>query len=92
MAAASPSFWSAGRPGRISPGRALAGLAILSALQDALEKAFSSTLRFGALVAFLVAVTPFAVLGISSAFWAVLAGLAGSALLERQQLAKELRS
>jgi len=68
---------------------ALAGLAILGALQDSLEKSFSGPLRFGALVAFLVAVTPFVVLGISSAFWALLAGLAASVLLERQQLLKQ---
>lgn len=68
---------------------ALAGLAILGALQDALEKSFSGPLRFGALVAFLIAVTPFAVLGISSAFWALLAGLAASVLLERQELLKQ---
>jgi benzoate membrane transport protein len=71
---------------------ALAGLAILGALQDSLEKGFSGPLRFGALVAFLVAVTPFAVLGISSAFWALLAGLAGSGLLEREELVKQWRS
>ena len=68
---------------------ALAGLAILGALQDSLEKSFSGSLRFGALVAFLVAVTPFAILGISSAFWALLAGLAASALLERRDLVKQ---
>jgi len=68
---------------------ALAGLAILGALQDSLEKSFGGALRFGALVAFLVAVTPFAVLGISSAFWALLAGLAASALLERKELLKQ---
>lgn len=68
---------------------ALAGLAILGALQDSLERSFSGPLRFGALVAFLVAVTPFAILGISSAFWALLAGLAASALLERRDLVKQ---
>ena len=71
---------------------ALGGLAILGALQDSLEKGFSGPLRFGALVAFIVAVTPFAVLGISSAFWSVLAGLAGSVLLEREELVKQWRS
>ncbi|HEY8069701.1 MAG TPA: benzoate/H(+) symporter BenE family transporter [Burkholderiales bacterium] len=71
---------------------ALAGLAILGALQDSLEKSFSGPLRFGALVAFMVAVTPFAILGISSAFWALVAGIAGSALLEREELSKQWRS
>lgn len=64
----------------------LAGVAILSAFQDALEKAFGGQLRFGALTAFAVAATPFSVFGISSAFWAILAGLAGSGLAERKEL------
>jgi len=65
---------------------ALAGLAILSALQDAFEKAFSSKLRFGALIAFGVAVTPFSIAGITSAFWAIVVGLGVSFLLERKDL------
>lgn len=65
---------------------AVAGLAILSAFQDALEKAFGGKLRFGALVGFIVAATPFAILGITSAFWAIVAGLVASALVERREL------
>lgn len=65
---------------------ALAGLAILASLQDAFEKAFSGGLRLGALVGFIVAATPFAVLSVSSAFWAILAGLAASWIAERKQL------
>ena len=65
---------------------ALAGLAILSALQDAFEKAFSEKLRFGALVAFGVAATPFVFAGITSAFWAVLAGIGASLFVERGDL------
>jgi len=65
---------------------ALAGVAVLSSLQDALEKSFGGKMRFGALVAFITAATPFAVLGVSSAFWAIIAGLLASALAERQQL------
>lgn len=65
---------------------ALAGVAIVSSLQDALEKSFSSKLRFGALVAFVVAATPFAVLGITSAFWAIIAGLLASLIAERREL------
>lgn len=64
----------------------LAGLAILSAFQDSLQRAFGKSLRFGALVAFGVAATPFAIAGISSAFWAILAGLAGSLIAERGEL------
>ncbi|MBI2089233.1 MAG: benzoate/H(+) symporter BenE family transporter [Deltaproteobacteria bacterium] len=65
---------------------ALAGLAILSSFQDALEKAFSNKLKFGALVAFAVTATPFSFAGITSAFWGVLVGLAASFLGERQEL------
>jgi benzoate membrane transport protein len=62
---------------------AIAGLAIVSSLQDALEKAFAGKLRFGALVAFAVSMTPFSVLGITSAFWAMVAGLIASLIVER---------
>jgi benzoate membrane transport protein len=65
---------------------AIAGLAIVSSLQDALEKAFAGKLRFGALVAFAVSMTPFAVFGITSAFWAMVAGLIASLLVERGDL------
>lgn len=65
---------------------ALAGLAILSSLQDALEKSFGGQMRFGALAALVVAATPFAVFGITSAFWAIIVGVVASALAERQQL------
>jgi len=67
---------------------ALAGLAILSALQDAFEKSFGGELRFGALIAFGVAATPFALAGITSAFWAIIAGLMASILTERKELLK----
>jgi benzoate membrane transport protein len=65
---------------------ALAGLAILSSLQEAFEKAFSEKLRFGALVAFAVAATPFSFVGITSAFWAVITGFLASLLAERGEL------
>jgi benzoate membrane transport protein len=65
---------------------ALAGVAIIASLQDAFEKSFGGNLRFGALVALVVAATPFSVLGITSAFWAILAGVAASGFAERQQL------
>lgn len=65
---------------------ALAGLAILSSLQDAFVKAFAGNMPFGALVAFVVAMTPFALFGITSAFWAIVAGLLASLLVERKQL------
>jgi benzoate membrane transport protein len=65
---------------------ALAGLAILSSLQEAFEKAFGKELKFGALVAFVVAATPFSFAGITSAFWAVIAGFLVSALTERSEM------
>lgn len=55
------------------------------------EKAFTGKLRFGALVAFAVAATPFAFLGITSAFWSVVAGLLAALLVEREQLAAHWR-
>jgi benzoate membrane transport protein len=65
---------------------ALAGLAVLSSLQDALEKAFGGTLRFGALTALAVAATPVAVAGITSAFWAIAAGILAALAAERSEL------
>ncbi len=64
----------------------LAGLAILSSLQSALETAFGGKLRFGALAALAVAATPFSVFGITSAFWAILAGIVASLMAERHDL------
>lgn len=64
----------------------LAGLAILPSFQDAMERAFGGTLRFGSLVSFLVAATPFSVLGITSAFWALVLGLGAALITDRQQL------
>jgi benzoate membrane transport protein len=69
----------------------LAGLAIISSFQDAVTKAFTEHLRFGAVVAFAVAATPFAFVGITSAFWAVVAGLVASLLAERDQILQHWR-
>jgi benzoate membrane transport protein len=65
---------------------ALAGLAVLSALQDAFEKAFGGRLRFGALTAFVVAATPFSIVGITSAFWALVVGMLASLVVEYSEL------
>ena len=65
---------------------AVAGLAILASFQDALEKSFGGNLRFGALIGFVVAATPFSILGITSAFWAIIAGVLASVLVERKQI------
>jgi benzoate membrane transport protein len=64
----------------------LAGLAILSAMQDGMQRAFSGSCRFGALAAFAVAATPFKILGIPSAFWAVVLGVLASLMAERREL------
>jgi benzoate membrane transport protein len=69
----------------------LAGLAIISSFQDAVTKAFTEHLRFGAVVAFAVAATPFAFVGITSAFWAVVAGLVASLLAEPDQILQHWR-
>ena len=65
---------------------ALAGLAILPSFQEALVKGLAGRLRLGATAAFVVAATPFAVGGITSAFWALLAGLLVSLVAERGEL------
>jgi benzoate membrane transport protein len=69
----------------------VAGLAIFASFEDALVRAFSGGLRTGAAVAFGVTLSTFVVVGIPSAFWAMLAGLAASLLLERQELLRQWR-
>jgi len=69
----------------------LAGVALVSALQDALERAFAGRLRLGALVAFIVAATPFSLGGITSAFWALVAGVLASAAARERGLLSEDR-
>jgi benzoate membrane transport protein len=64
----------------------LAGLAILPSFQDAMERAFGGTLRFASLVSFLVSATQFSILGITSAFWALVIGIAVAFLTDRAQL------
>jgi len=49
-------------------------------------------MRFGALVAFVVAATPFSLLGVTSAFWGLVAGVLASLLAERAQLVDYWRS
>jgi benzoate membrane transport protein len=65
---------------------ALAGLAILPSLQNALEKAFEARLRFGAVVALVVSATTFSFLGLGAGFWALIAGLVASLVAERDEL------
>jgi benzoate membrane transport protein len=65
---------------------ALAGLAILAAFEDALGQAFAGSLRFGAMIAFVVAASSFTWAGLPAACWALVAGLAASLLLEHGEL------
>jgi predicted benzoate:H+ symporter BenE len=69
----------------------LAGLAILPSFQDAMERAFGGTLRFASLVAFLVSATQFSILGITSAFWALVVGIAIAFVTDRSQLLSHWR-
>jgi benzoate membrane transport protein len=65
---------------------ALAGLAMLTAFQDALGQAFGGGLRFGAMIAFVVAASTFSYAGLPAACWALVAGLVASLLLEPDEL------
>jgi benzoate membrane transport protein len=65
---------------------ALIALALLPTFEDALARAVGGPLRTGPVVAFIVAASPVAVLGLPSACWALLAGFAVSLLLEPEAL------
>ena len=67
---------------------ALAGLALLAALMDALTKTVETDLPIGAFFALAIAASPLTLLGVGSAFWALVGGLAVSLLLECQALAR----
>jgi benzoate membrane transport protein len=64
----------------------LAGLAILSALMDALRKVVVTDLPMSAFFALAIAASPLTLLGIGSAFWALAGGLGVSLLVERRAL------
>ncbi|MFN8632213.1 MAG: EAL domain-containing protein [Chloroflexota bacterium] len=70
---------------------ALAGVAILPSFQNAVEMAFTGKMRFGAVVAFVVACTPFSLFGVSSAFWALVGGVLASLIVERADLLSHWR-
>ena len=72
MLAAPPSFIAA-----------LAGLAMLRVLQSAFVVAFQGRFTLGALVTFLVTAAGIPVLNIGAPFWALVAGMIVSLLLER---------
>ncbi len=69
---------------------ALAGLAMLPALRAAFVAAFSGRFGFGSLACFLVTVANVPLLGISSAFWGLVAGIALSAFMDRADLRAHL--
>jgi benzoate membrane transport protein len=66
----------------------MAGLAILVPFQDAMARGFAGVLRLGCVVAFVVTLSPITVVGIPSAFWALVAGIGASVLLERRELVR----
>ncbi len=64
----------------------IAGLASWSVFRGSMRGALEGEFRAGAVVAFAVAAVPFAVAGITSAFWAIPIGMAASLALERSDL------
>jgi benzoate membrane transport protein len=71
---------------------ALAGLALLSVLMDALRKATQSELPMGAFFALAIAASRVTLLGIGAAFWALVGGLLVSFCLERPALRRAWQS
>jgi benzoate membrane transport protein len=69
----------------------LAGLAILSAAMDALRKAVVTELPTGAFFALAIAASPLSIMGIGSAFWALVGGILVSLALERPALLRTWR-
>jgi benzoate membrane transport protein len=70
---------------------ALAGLAILTAFVEALQRSFTAELPMGALFAFAIAASPLTLFGVGSAFWALVGGMVASLVVERPVLRKTLR-
>ncbi len=64
----------------------LAGLAMLRVLQTAFTVSFRDRFSFGALVCFVVTVADVPIFRIGAPFWGLVLGLAGSWLLERDDL------
>jgi len=61
----------------------LAGLALLPALAQFFHQAFGGRFRFGALTAFLVTVSGLVLFRVSAPFWALVAGMGASMVLDR---------
>jgi benzoate membrane transport protein len=70
----------------------LGGLALMRPLQGWLTTAFGGQLGFGALVAFMVALSNVTIFNIAAPFWALVAGVATSILLERSSIPWFLQS
>jgi benzoate membrane transport protein len=70
---------------------AVCGLALIGPFQESLARSLAGPLRLGALVAFVVAATPFTAGGVGSSSWALLAGIAASLAAEREDLVAALR-
>lgn len=62
----------------------LAGLAMFEVFASAFKGAFAAKFRFGALVAFFVAVTNLSILDIGAPLWAIILGILTSLLVERE--------
>ena len=80
--------------GLLPPGLvpALAGLALMSSMMDALQKATRTDLSMGAFFALVIAASGLTVLGIGPAFWALVGGMAVSLMLERGALVAAWRA
>jgi benzoate membrane transport protein len=74
--------------GLLPPGLvpALAGLALISSMMDALHKATRTDLSMGAFFALMIAASGLTILGIGPAFWALVGGMLVSLVLERPAL------
>lgn len=60
----------------------LAGLAMFDVFSSAFRGAFAAKFRYGAMVAFWIAVTNLSILGIGAPFWAIVLGVLTSLVLE----------
>jgi predicted benzoate:H+ symporter BenE len=65
---------------------ALAGLALMSSMQEALKKATQSELTSGAFFALVIAGSGMSIAGIGPALWALVGGVVVSLLVERPAL------
>jgi benzoate membrane transport protein len=66
----------------------LAGIALLKVLQSAFQISFRASFTLGALIAFMVTLADYSILGIGAAFWGLVFGVATSLVLERGDFAK----